>query len=161
MGDGDGDDTSLATASQLSSSPLLSSSFTHARRPPSSAHDHSATVHHSRRLAAIHPASTLCGGKAGSRGSPNSISDVCSPPNAEDLRRWDLLYAAAGLVARMRLTKETTPFYSSKPYAPLAKPSPVTAHQQNHKNPQAYAQSHLSYQMLQAAKRVLQRDICL
>ncbi|KAL8504743.1 hypothetical protein ACS0TY_016065 [Phlomoides rotata] len=105
------------------------------------------------------PQSTLCGCKAGSRGSPNSISGVCSPPDAEDQRRWDLLYAAAGEVARMRLIEETAPFYSSKLYAPQAKPTPVTAHQQTHnlsspyfQNPQAHAQSHLSYQMLQAAK---------
>ncbi|KAL8521683.1 hypothetical protein ACS0TY_011987 [Phlomoides rotata] len=106
------------------------------------------------------PQSTLCGCKAGSRESRNSISGVCSPPDAEDQRRWDRLYAAAREVARMRLLEETVPFYSSKLYAPQPKPTPVTAHQQNHnlsspyfQNHQAHAQSYASYhQMLQAAK---------
>ncbi|OMO97344.1 hypothetical protein COLO4_14683 [Corchorus olitorius] len=55
------------------------------------------------------PQSTLCGlgngcgcKQGSSRGSPNCQSRVSSPPGT-----WDLLYAAAGEVARMRMNEES------------------------------------------------------
>ncbi|KAI3447730.1 hypothetical protein Pfo_004395 [Paulownia fortunei] len=104
------------------------------------------------------PQSTLCGCKPGSRGSPNSVSRGCSPPGAKDALGWDLLYAAAGEVARMRMVEETAAFYSAKHFAPPPKPSPFTVPQRN-PNPasgfypnQTQTQTHLSYQQFQAAK---------
>ncbi|KAL3623106.1 hypothetical protein CASFOL_031922 [Castilleja foliolosa] len=94
------------------------------------------------------PQSTLCGYKLGFRGSPNSDSRVCSPPEAKDALSWDLLYAAAEEVARMRLVDETAAFYSTKPIGSGHKPSPALGFYSN----QAQAQTHLSYQQLQAAK---------
>ncbi|GFQ02976.1 hypothetical protein PHJA_002441400 [Phtheirospermum japonicum] len=104
------------------------------------------------------PQSTLCGFKLGSRGSPNSESRVCSPQEAKDALSWDLLYAAAEEVARMRMVEETAAFYSSRPIGPAHKLSPVSVPQPKHSQAsgfysnQAQAQTHLSYQQLQAAK---------
>ncbi|KAK4419004.1 hypothetical protein Salat_2313200 [Sesamum alatum] len=105
------------------------------------------------------PQSTLCGCKPGSsRGSPNSVSRVSSPPDRKDEVGWDLLYAAAGEVARMRMIEGTTPFHSTKLFAPPPKPSPVTVPV---KKPspatgfypnQAQTQAHLAYLQLQATQ---------
>lgn len=97
------------------------------------------------------PQSTLCGCKLGATGSPNSVSGVCSPPDAEDYLRRDYLYAAAEEVARMRMIEETTAFYSSKLLPPHVKPSPsrATGFYPN----QARSQNHISSQLLQAAKQ--------
>ncbi|PIN01452.1 hypothetical protein CDL12_26041 [Handroanthus impetiginosus] len=73
------------------------------------------------------PQSTLCGCKPVSGGgSPNCVSRVSSPSNAKDVVGWDLLYAAAGEVARMRMIEETTQLNSNKRFTPSPKPSPVT-----------------------------------
>lgn len=97
------------------------------------------------------PQSTLCGCKFGSSGSPNSVSGVCSPPDAEDHLRRDYLYAAAEEVARMRMIEETAAFYSSKRLPPQVKPSPspTAGFYPN----QARSQNHISSQLLQAAKQ--------
>ncbi|KAL0309932.1 UNVERIFIED_CONTAM: hypothetical protein Sradi_5935500 [Sesamum radiatum] len=105
------------------------------------------------------PQSTLCGCKPGSsRGSPNSVSRVSSPPDGKDAVGWDLLYAAAGEVARMRMIEETTPFHSNKLFAPPPKPSPVAVPVKK-PNPaagfypnQAQTQAHLAYLQLQATQ---------
>ncbi|KAH6806901.1 hypothetical protein C2S51_028009 [Perilla frutescens var. frutescens] len=111
------------------------------------------------------PQSTLCGCKHGPVGSPNSVSGVCSPPEAEDYLRRDLLYAAAEEVARMRMIEETAAFYSSKLFPAQAKSRPFAAPQLG-PNPasgfypsQARPQNHLSYQqLLQAAKQMKQQQ---
>ncbi|KAL0451090.1 UNVERIFIED_CONTAM: hypothetical protein Slati_1665400 [Sesamum latifolium] len=105
------------------------------------------------------PQSTLCGCKPGSsRGSPNSVSRVSSPPDGKDAVGWDLLYAAAGEVARMRMIEETTPFHSNKLFPPPPKPSPVPVPVKK-PNPatgfypnQAQTQAHLAYLQLQATQ---------
>ncbi|KAG8376966.1 hypothetical protein BUALT_Bualt09G0119300 [Buddleja alternifolia] len=98
------------------------------------------------------PQSTLCGCKPNSsRGSPNCGSRISSPPDAKNGVGWDLLYAAAGEVARMRMIEETTPFYSAKLFAPPPKPShpiPAAGFYPN----QTQAQSDISYQQLQATQ---------
>ncbi|XVF08191.1 hypothetical protein REPUB_Repub06bG0204900 [Reevesia pubescens] len=74
------------------------------------------------------PQSTLCalksscGCKQGSsRGSPNCQSRVSSPPGT-----WDLLYAAAGEVARMRMNEESYGGINNRGLlgTPARKPSP-------------------------------------
>ncbi|KAL6503225.1 hypothetical protein OROHE_023854 [Orobanche hederae] len=103
------------------------------------------------------PQSTLCGFKTDSGSSPNSSSRVCSPQEAKDALSWDLLYAAAEEVARIRMAEETAAFYSAKPYPPTEKPISLTLPQQkpNHASGfysnQAQIQTHLSYHHLQAA----------
>lgn len=96
------------------------------------------------------PQSTLCGCKFGLNGSPNSVSGVCSPPDAEDYLRRDYLYAAAEEAVRMRMIEETAAFYSSKLLPPQVKPSPspTAGFYPN----QARSQNHFSSQFLQAAK---------
>nr|XP_043620847.1 uncharacterized protein LOC122592629 [Erigeron canadensis] len=62
----------------------------------------------STRVMAGSPQSTLCGFKPGSsRGSPNCLSPptTAAPVNRSE-PSWDLLYAAAGEVARMRMAEE-------------------------------------------------------
>ncbi|KAL4571695.1 hypothetical protein LXL04_018459 [Taraxacum kok-saghyz] len=57
------------------------------------------------------PQSTLCGCKMGSsRGSPNCPSPPAAPGNRNE-PSWDLLYAAAGEVARMRMVEEAANRY--------------------------------------------------
>ncbi|KAH6762036.1 hypothetical protein C2S52_019469 [Perilla frutescens var. hirtella] len=103
------------------------------------------------------PQSTLCGFKPGSsQSSPNSASRVSSPPESKDAIGWDLLYAAAGEVARMRMTEETAPFHSTQLFPPPQKPSsptipvkksnPPTAYYPNH----AQAEAHIAFLQLQA-----------
>ncbi|XWS67149.1 hypothetical protein CRYUN_Cryun05aG0262400 [Craigia yunnanensis] len=74
------------------------------------------------------PESTLCafrsgcGCKQGSRrGSPNCQSRVSSPPGT-----WDLLYAAAGEVARLRMNEESYGRFNNRGLLgqPTRKPSP-------------------------------------
>ncbi|KAL7092599.1 hypothetical protein ACP275_12G173500 [Erythranthe tilingii] len=104
------------------------------------------------------PKSTLCGYKPGSRGSPNSVSGVSSPPDANDAIQLELLYAAAGEVARLQLLEETATFYSGNFFAPPPKRSPVNLPQQNpnlasgfyHNQP--HKQARITYEQLQAAK---------
>ncbi|RVX05986.1 hypothetical protein CK203_018662 [Vitis vinifera] len=75
------------------------------------------------------PQSTLCavgGGcgckQASSRGSPISPSQVSSPPAT-----WDLLYAAAGEVAKIRMNDEEYGYQQSRGLlAPPRKPSPIS-----------------------------------
>ncbi|KAL6519450.1 hypothetical protein OROGR_018770 [Orobanche gracilis] len=103
------------------------------------------------------PQSTLCGFQTDSGSSPNSSSRVCSPQEAKDALSWDLLYAAAEEVARIRMVEETAAFYSTKPYPPTEKPNSLTMPQQKpdrasgfYSN-QAQIPTHLPYHHLQAA----------
>ncbi|XP_071701112.1 uncharacterized protein [Rutidosis leptorrhynchoides] len=60
------------------------------------------------------PQSTLCGCKQGSssRGSPNCVSPPLTAPEVNrKISSWDLLYAAAGEVARMRMVEEAAARY--------------------------------------------------
>ncbi|XP_051130951.1 uncharacterized protein LOC127251330 [Andrographis paniculata] len=114
------------------------------------------------------PQSTLCGCKAGSsRGSPNSVSRVSSPPDGKDVG-WDLLYAAAGEVARMRMIEETTAFHSAKQHFPPPKPNPNPVSIQVEKShtasggiyrSQTQNQSYHAYLQLQASQRLKQQQM--
>ncbi|KAK9289900.1 hypothetical protein L1049_008061 [Liquidambar formosana] len=100
------------------------------------------------------PQSTLCALGSGcgcrqgsSRGSPNGPSQASSPPGT-----WDLLYAAAGEVARMRMNEEGFGYHHSSRglLGPPRKPTPVSV------NPNSdvgfYPKQSLSHQQLQAAQ---------
>ncbi|KAK2657741.1 hypothetical protein Ddye_010793 [Dipteronia dyeriana] len=121
------------------------------------------------------PQSTLCaigsgcGCKQGSsRGSPNCQSIVSSPPGT-----WDLLYAAAGEVARMRMSEES---YGGHRYnrggllggcglpGPPRKQSPVSVPVKNHNqnfidHVGFYSQHHqsLTHQKLQQVSQQFQQ----
>ncbi|KAM3340725.1 putative protein isoform X1 [Capsicum galapagoense] len=107
------------------------------------------------------PQSTLCGCKQGSsRGSPNCLSQASSPPpmNRPDVS-LDLLYAAAGEVARIRMMEESAGLYHSKGggiwSAPPRKTSPVPVGPKNPKPNLGHFstnQAQLSYQQLQVAQ---------
>ncbi|GAY49800.1 hypothetical protein CUMW_121880 [Citrus unshiu] len=82
------------------------------------------------------PQSTLCtvgrgcGCRQGSsRGSPGCQSQVSSPPET-----WDLLYAAAGEVARMRMNEESYGYHQHNGglLCPPRKPSPISVPLKNH-----------------------------
>nr|GMC74302.1 uncharacterized protein LOC109191910 isoform X2 [Ipomoea batatas] len=101
------------------------------------------------------PQSTLCGVLGGGCGcSPNYPSRVSSPPTPEMARNaddgaWDLLYAAAGEVARMKMMEEAAAaLYQTKNgvWAPPRRPSPVTV-PSTPQNPQLS-----TYQQLQLAQ---------
>ncbi|CAN4115996.1 unnamed protein product [Withania somnifera] len=106
------------------------------------------------------PQSTLCGCKQGSsRGSPTCPSQASSPPpmNRSDLS-LDLLYVAAGEVARIRM-EESAGLYHSKGggiwSAPLRKTSPVPVGPKNPKHNLGLFntnQAQLTYQQLQVAQ---------
>ncbi|PSS34597.1 Sushi, nidogen and EGF-like domain-containing protein [Actinidia chinensis var. chinensis] len=113
------------------------------------------------------PQSILCSAMGGfgckedsSRGSPNCPSLVSSPPQPAALSRsdaaWDLLYAAAGEVARMRnrMANEGVGFYQKGSfYGPPRKPSPVSVPPKNpNPNPGFQSNKSLSYQQLQVAQ---------
>ncbi|XAR50886.1 hypothetical protein NMG60_11005341 [Bertholletia excelsa] len=111
------------------------------------------------------PQSTLCGFTGGcgckqgsSRGSPNCSSLVSSPPAAAVKRKdaaWDLLNAAAGEVARMRMIEERAVYMPNKGVflRPPRKPSPVSVPPQNPNTNLGFHSNHsLSYQQLQAAQ---------
>lgn len=107
------------------------------------------------------PQSTLCGCKQGSsRGSPNCLSQASSPPpmNRPDVS-LDLLYAAAGEVARIRMMEESAGLYHSKGggiwSAPPRKTSPVPVGPKTPKPNLGHFstnQAQLSYQQLQVAQ---------
>ncbi|XP_071720545.1 uncharacterized protein [Rutidosis leptorrhynchoides] len=68
----------------------------------------------STRVMAGSPQSTLCGCMNGSssRGSPNCVSPPLTVPEVNrNEPSWDLLYAAAGEVARMRMVEEAASRY--------------------------------------------------
>ncbi|KAG2690707.1 hypothetical protein I3760_09G202200 [Carya illinoinensis] len=100
------------------------------------------------------PQSTLCamgsgcGCKQGSsHGSPNCASQVSSQPAT-----WDLLYAAAGEVARMRMDEEIYGLnHGSGLLGPLRKPSPDTISVKNDSNADVgiFSNQSLSHQQLQ------------
>ncbi|KAG6437136.1 hypothetical protein SASPL_102047 [Salvia splendens] len=93
------------------------------------------------------PQSTLCGFKPGSsQSSPNSASMVSSPPVPKENIGWDLLCAAAGEVRRMRMTDETAPFHSNKPFA-VKTPTLASAYYPN----QAQTEAHIAFLHLQAS----------
>ncbi|THG16016.1 uncharacterized protein LOC114304334 [Camellia sinensis] len=103
------------------------------------------------------PQSTLCMGGFGckhcsSRGSPNCLSPAVLNQNEAS---WeDLLYAAAGEVARMRMIEETTGHFQNRGLLlPPRKPSPISVPLRN-PNPNIGLQSNhsLSYQQLQVAQ---------
>ncbi|KAI8556768.1 hypothetical protein RHMOL_Rhmol05G0281000 [Rhododendron molle] len=96
-----------------------------------------------------------------SRGSPNGPSLGTSPPQAAPLNRsdtaWSLLYAAAGEVARMRMSNPTTNegfvggYYQKEGlFCPPRIPSPVL--KQTHQGFQPSNKQSLSYQQLQVAQ---------
>ncbi|KAJ0027518.1 hypothetical protein Pint_35292 [Pistacia integerrima] len=116
------------------------------------------------------PQSTLCAVGSGcgcrqgsSRGSPNCQSRVSSPPGT-----WDLLYAAAGEVERIRMNQESYGCYNHNRglLGPPRKPSPVSVPVKNHANlfdvgfynaqhqhqHQHHHQQSLSHQKLQASQ---------
>lgn len=121
------------------------------------------------------PQSTLCGvgndgcrcSQGSSRGSPNGVSKVSSPPPAT----WDLLHAAAGEVAKISLNQqhrqEDEPYYNNNSFyhgfnkaivGPPRKLSPVTV-PVNNPNPNfvglqntTQPQNSLSYQKLQVSQ---------
>ncbi|XP_075490134.1 uncharacterized protein LOC142528822 [Primulina tabacum] len=99
------------------------------------------------------PQSTLCGCKPGySRGNPKCVSQVPSPTEVKYPAGWDLLYAAAGEVARMRASQEKKSFYSPKaiPFAvPQKNPSTMPCIYANHKRQVQISQKHM-----QAAKKI-------
>ncbi|XP_059427991.1 uncharacterized protein LOC132161811 isoform X2 [Corylus avellana] len=100
------------------------------------------------------PQSTLCavGNGCGCRqgsshGSPNGPSQASSPPAT-----WDLLYAAAGEVARMRMSEDVYGFNHGRGLlGPLRKPSPVVLPVKNNPNSDVGFVPHqsLSHQQLQ------------
>ncbi|KAL3531755.1 hypothetical protein ACH5RR_005276 [Cinchona calisaya] len=100
--------------------------------------------------------SALCGGcgcnHGSSRGSPNCPLQVASPTtvmNGKDAA-WDLLYAAAGEVARLRMIEGAAGFHPRKngPIVPPIKPSPISLPQRT-----SGLQTHLSNQQhLKAAQ---------
>lgn len=107
------------------------------------------------------PQSTLCSALGGcdcnqgsSRGSPNGPSRVSSPPEASRTDgAWDLLYAAAGEVARIRMAESGTGFRSKNNglFVPR-KPGPISV---PHKTPTPNlgfqpSQPHPPYQHLKA-----------
>lgn len=103
------------------------------------------------------PQSTLCMGGFGckhcsSRGSPNCLSPAALNHNEAS---WeDLLYAAAGEVARMRMIEETTGHFQNRGLLlPPRKPSPISVPLRN-LNPNIGLQSNhsLSYQQLQVSQ---------
>ncbi|KAM6550800.1 hypothetical protein CsatB_000608 [Cannabis sativa] len=99
------------------------------------------------------PQSTLCAvgnvcgcGQGSSRESPKAHSRVSSPP-----KTWDLLNAAAGEVAKMRLNEEEYMFYHSRGLlGPPRKPSPVA----NTPNPDivSYLNQPISQKQLQVSQ---------
>ncbi|KAL9426143.1 hypothetical protein AB3S75_033007 [Citrus x aurantiifolia] len=110
------------------------------------------------------PQSTLCTvgrgcgcGQGSSRGSPGCQSQVSSPPET-----WDLLYAAAGEVARMRMNEESYGYHQHNGglLGPPRKPSPISVplknHHPNHFDAAGgiYSRQHqlLSHQRLQATQ---------
>lgn len=109
------------------------------------------------------PQSTLCGCKLGSsRGSPNGPSQASSPPRMTRPEvSMDLLYAAAGEVARIRMMEESTALYNHNKAgggiwaAPPRKTSPVPVGPKNTKPNLGSFNSNqpsLSYQQLQVAQ---------
>nr|GLL36258.1 uncharacterized protein LOC109150907 isoform X2 [Ipomoea trifida] len=96
------------------------------------------------------PQSTLCGVLGGgtqisSRGSTNCSSRASSPPlpaeqpGKADGGAWDLLFAAAGDVARMKMMEESARLYSNqngiwappRNVSPVGVPTPKTSQPQN------------------------------
>lgn len=113
------------------------------------------------------PQSTLCGvlgaacgcKQGSSRGSPNCLSQASSPPpmSRPDVS-LDLLYAAAGEVARIRMMEESAGLYHNKGgiwSAPPRKTSPVPVGPKNPNHnlgPFSTNQPQLTYQQLQVAQ---------
>lgn len=91
---------------------------------------------------------TGCGCRQGSsHGSPNGPSQVSSPPAT-----WDLLYAAAGEVARMRMNEEAYGLTHGRGLlGPLRKPSPGTVPVKGNTNADIgyFPHQSLSHQQLQ------------
>lgn len=99
------------------------------------------------------PQSTLCstlsGGHRSSRGSPNCPLKVASPAgiNKTDAA-WDLLYAAAGEVARMRMMKGAAGIYPNKSgglVGPPTKPSPISVPQRTPSPSLGFRPGHQTY----------------
>lgn len=80
------------------------------------------------------PQSTLCGGVGGcgckqgsSRGSPNCLSPPSVAAGAKpNAAAWDLLYAAAGEIARMRMAEEAVYNQGRGLLGPPRKPGPIS-----------------------------------
>lgn len=102
------------------------------------------------------PQSTLCGCRQGSsNGSPNGPSQVSNPAAT-----WDLLYAAAGEVARMRTSEEMQSLNHGRGglFGPPRKlqPSPITVPVKNNSNSDVgiFSRQTLSHQQLQVRSRI-------
>ncbi|KAM7464012.1 hypothetical protein LguiA_032133 [Lonicera macranthoides] len=87
------------------------------------------------RMMSSSPQSTLCGGVSGcgckhgsSRGSPNCLSPPSVAAGAKpNAAAWDLLYAAAGEIARMRMAEEVAVYNQGRGLlGPPRKPSPIS-----------------------------------
>ncbi|CAK9151422.1 unnamed protein product [Ilex paraguariensis] len=111
------------------------------------------------------PQSTLCSALGGcgckqdsSRGSPNCPSQVSSPPAmGRNEAAWDLLHAAAGEVAKMRMVEEGNGFYQNRGiFVPPRKPSPILKNPNpsglDHSNLGFHSNQSIYYQQLQAAQ---------
>ncbi|XP_075104498.1 uncharacterized protein LOC107775635 isoform X1 [Nicotiana tabacum] len=112
------------------------------------------------------PQSTLCGCKQGSRNeSPNCTSQATSPPpmNQND-RAFDLIYAAADEVARLRIMEDAAGFYQTKTGLTATPEKTSTVPIAPNKSKQFFGSlnsNQLSYQQLQVAQfqRLKQQQI--
>ncbi|XP_075486388.1 uncharacterized protein LOC142525994 isoform X2 [Primulina tabacum] len=108
------------------------------------------------------PQSTLCGYKPSScRGSPECISQFPSPTEVKINALWDLLYAAAGEVARMRASQETKAFYSTKhsPFSvPQTNPSIMSGVCSNHKTHVQISPQHMQAANFQKMNGILGQE---
>ena len=104
------------------------------------------------------PQSTLCGCRQGSsNGSPNGPSQVSNPAAT-----WDLLYAAAGEVARMRTSEEMQSLNHGRggglfgPPPRKLQPSPITVPVKNNSNSDVgfFSRQSLSHQQLQVLSHI-------
>lgn len=113
---------------------------------------------------ATSPQSTLCNvmgtcrcKQGSSRGSPNCPSPPAATAFNQNVAAWDLLSAAAGEVARMKMAEQApgSGFSSSRGFlAPSRKPSPISVPHKNQNSNLGFNSNHqsLSYHQLQAVQ---------
>ncbi|XP_019225014.1 PREDICTED: uncharacterized protein LOC109206629 isoform X2 [Nicotiana attenuata] len=109
------------------------------------------------------PQSTLCGCKQGSSSeSPNCPSQASSPPpmNRND-RAFDLLYAAADEVARLRMMEDAAGLYQTKNGLSATPRKTTVPVPPNNSKPcfGSLKSNQLSYQQFQVAQRLKQQQI--
>ncbi|XP_073044469.1 uncharacterized protein [Primulina eburnea] len=106
------------------------------------------------------PQSTLLGCKpVSSPVSPKSVSKVSSPPRSEVAVSWDLFYAAAEKVSRLRGNEAALACYQQKMTYPPLKSSPVTVPLLNRCQasgfcPNPKTQPQLTYQKVRAIQQL-------